>query len=563
VAALGLAASGPGDAVAAGPPFPPPEAGRYVYDTAGVFSGGLVDSVQRQIEAIRTRTGAEIVVYSQVVEYGVTREQADADARALMDQWGVGRRGFDDGLVILYDLDPSRLHGQVQLYAGPGYRATLLSNEDRQAIFENEMLPLLKAGNLGPALEVAMARIDANATPEHAANLERGRQLNAVLGLVGAPMAFILLVGWAAWSWLRFGRDPVYLDDPSILMPAPPPGLTAASGALVFDGHSSRHTLTTAMLDLASRGELAFRPEESFLGRDKVSIDITTPDENDPRLGLNRRAPVGPAETFALGHLTSLAEPGDEGVRQIDSKQLLAFGKQVSAFDDTLEADVVGRGWFREKPARAMNRWFARGSAELAVAVIAFIAAFNLPSDGLLLVACACLAAGLITLVVAPAMPARTMAGAVIRAMLAAYRRTLHRTLEQARSMTEVVDSDLLPWLRTPDQAVVWGVALGLRDDVERVLQRTAEDLLEGRADPASVYVPLWFGTQGGFGGGVTGSGSGFAPGLMASSAIPDFGGMFAAIGTIGNAPSSSGGGGGGFGGGGSGGGGGGSGGGF
>ena len=46
--------------------------------------------------------------------------------------------------------------------------------------------------------------------------------------LLGA-LLFLVLVGAAARSWLRYGKDPVYLDDPSILMPAPPPDLTAAT----------------------------------------------------------------------------------------------------------------------------------------------------------------------------------------------------------------------------------------------------------------------------------------------------------------------------------------------
>ena len=78
----------------------------------------------------------------------------------------------------------------------------------------------------------------------------------------------LLLVAWPLFHWLRFGRDPDYLDDPSIYMPAPPPDLTAAAGALVFDGRSSRHTLTTALLDLASRDEIAFRPEVHALAPD-------------------------------------------------------------------------------------------------------------------------------------------------------------------------------------------------------------------------------------------------------------------------------------------------------
>ena len=66
----------------------------------------------------------------------------------LMDQWGVGRNGFNDGLVIFFDMQPNLQHGQVQLYAGPGFEAAYLSNEERQAIFENDMLPYLRVGRL-------------------------------------------------------------------------------------------------------------------------------------------------------------------------------------------------------------------------------------------------------------------------------------------------------------------------------------------------------------------------------------------------------------------------------
>jgi hypothetical protein len=107
---------------------------------------------------------------------------------------------------------------------------------------------------------------------------------------------------------------------------------------------------------------------------------------------------------------------------------------------------------------------------------------------------------------------------------------------------------------------VVWGVALGLHDEVEEVLARSMEDIEAGRA-LGNTYIPIWFYSGSGVGDGGAG---GLAPGLFSSSAIPDFGGMMNALGTIGNSPSSSGSGGsGGFSGGSSGGGGGGSGGGF
>jgi hypothetical protein len=181
-----------------------------------------------------------------------------------------------------------------------------------------------------------------------------------------------------------------------------------------------------------------------------------------------------------------------------------------------------------------------------------------LPSDGLVLVGLAAMAAGVVLLVLARAMPARTLAGAMLRAMLFAYRRTLAKTMAQARSMDQVVAEAGLPWLETPDAAVVWGVALGLDREVEAVLERSIEDLREGRT--ATVYVPTWYTSAAGSG--ATGRG-GLPSGLASSSPIPNVAGMLAVLGTVGSPPSGSGSGGGGFGGGSSGGGGGGAGGGF
>ena len=150
-------------------------------------------------------------------------------------------------------------------------------------------------------------------------------------------------------------------------------------------------------------------------------------------------------------------------------------------------------------------------------------------------------------------------------AQLAAYRRTLQRTLEQSRTMDQVVASKALPWVETPDQAVVWSYALGLHEEAEEVLERSLEDVRTGAASPTRTYFPLWY-AIGARDGGRIGGGTSRAPtaGLFSAGVVPDFTSMTAALGTIGNAPSSSGGGGGGgFSGGSSGGGGGGAGGGF
>ena len=549
-----------------GPPFPPPVDGQAVYDTAGILSEQAIADAEVTIDAIEARTGAEIVVYSQLVDYGVTTEETESRARALIDQWGVGRRGFDDGLAIFFDIDPSLEHGQVQLYAGPGFEATFLTNSERQAIFDDDMLPFLRNADFDGALGVALERIDAAATPENAARLQMGRQVNAVLGLIGAPVAFMGLTGWAYMQWRRFGKDPVYLDDPSILMPAPPPDLTAASGAFLIDGRPSRRALTTAMLDLASRGLISFREDRGLLGlSDKVGIDVGPPAGDaveEARRARNARRPIAAAEEYALKELRALAKGADEGY--IEAEELPKFGSSVSTFESKLEAHVVNKGWMVEKPSKVVARWSGRGALVIVAGGLALLAGINVPMSGLVMIGAATIASGIVILGLARGMPSVTMPGAMIRAMLAAYRRTLQKTMEQARSMQQVVDEAGLDWLETPDQAVVWGTALGLQAEIEGVLQRSLEDVRDQPSMASATYFPAWYRTSDG-----SSVASGIAAGsggsIFSGSAVPDLGGMMSALGTIGNAPSSSGsgGGGGGFSGGGSGGGGGGSGGGF
>ncbi len=562
--ALALLLLAPGAMRAAGPPFPDPVEGQAVYDTAGILSAGTIANAEAVIDAIEARTAAEVVVYTQLVDYGVSTDETEARAIALIDQWGVGRAGFDDGLAIFFDIDPSLEHGQVQLYAAPGFEATFLTNSERQSIFDNDMLPFLRRADFDGALGIALQRVDAAATPENATRLQAGREVNAVLGLIGAPIVFLGLAGWAFMSWRRFGRDPVYLDDASILMPAPPPDLTAASGAFVRDGGTSRRALTTAMLDLASRGELAFREEKGLLGiGTKVGVDTAPPagdDIEEAQRARNRRRPTGPAEAVALRRIRGI----DGSDHFIDADDLPKFGAAVPAFDKALETHVVAKGWMTEKPSKVVGRWTVRGVLALVGGVVLLVIGVNIPMSGLVLIGIGGIAGGIVVMGFARSMPAVTMPGAMIRAMLAAYQRTLQRTMEQSRSMQQVVEEAGLDWLETPDQAIVWGTALGLQGEIEDVLKRSLTDVDAGRVPATSAYFPIWYQTSSGqsfASAAATGSGGS----IFSGSAVPDLGGMMSALGTIGNSPSSSGsgGGGGGFSGGSSGGGGGGAGGGF
>jgi uncharacterized membrane protein YgcG len=547
-AAVGLALGAPPP----GPPFPEPEIDRAVYDQAAVFDAAAIAEAETIIDAIEARSGVEIAVYTQVVGYYPSYEETQDRARALMDQWGVGQRGIDDGLVIFFDLDDSRRHGQVNLYAGAGFRSTYLSDSDRQEIFDESMLPRLRIGDLSGALLAALDRIDGAVTPEHAQELLRARLLNAGLGLIGGPIILLGLVGWVALRWYREGRDPESLDDPSIHAAGPPAGLTPAAAVVILEGRSVRRALTTAMLDLASRGELSFREESSGLlglGARKVAIALDPPArdaEDEARRSLARRKPSSAAEAALLRKLGTIAGTA----KVIEPEEVPELAEHVAAFDQAVERHVVSGGWMARRPGQVMSRYRTIGAVAFVLGIVLIVGGANVPMSGLIVDGAAATLGGGVILIVAQWMPTVTRTGALARGMLLAYKRTLQKTMEQARSMAGVVEASGLTWLETPDRAVVWGTALGLGEAIEAVLAADVEDASLGRT-PSIGYIPTWYVGSGGGGGG--GGGSAFS-----SGALPDFGGMMSVLGSVGNAPSSSGsGGGGGFGGGGGGGGGG------
>jgi uncharacterized membrane protein YgcG len=517
----------------AGPPYPDAVNGQRVYDYAGIFSAGEIAQAEQTIEAIQVRTGAQVAVYTQVKPQSDSLDAANADALALMNQWGVGRKGFDDGLAIRFDMQDNLRHGQVSLYAGSGFKAAFLSNADRQAIFDNDMKPRLVDGDFDGALRIALSDIDTAATPAHADELSRARILNALVGL-GVAILALLLVAFVLFRWYTHGRDPVYIDDNSVLMPAPPDGLTPAMATLVMDDRTSGRTVSAAMVDLAARGVLHFRQDKEFLSKQTL-IGVT-----------GQKVQISTPEAGLYEAIDTWTGP--DGFVSI--KQARELAPAVSKLKSDLETLAVDKGWFTGKPARVVGIWIGVAVVVGLCALPLFYWSSQLDASGGILGGIALLVAAVIIGITAWFMPSRTQLGAMLAAMLAAYKRTLQYTMAQSASMDEVVQRKALPWVATPDAAMAWGVALGLNAEVETLLKKTVDNSVASGSQAG--WFPVWFygsGHSGGLGGGGIGGGGG----MFSASAIPDVGSMMSSIGSIG---SSGGSGGGGFGGGGGGGGG-------
>jgi hypothetical protein len=83
--------------------------------------------------------------------------------------------------------------------------------------------------------------------------------------------------------------------------------------------------------------------------------------------------------------------------------------------------------------------------------------------------------AGALTYVVSGWMPARTKEGAMLAAMLNAYRRTLEAAIAQSKTLEQVVVMRPLPWVGTPTEEIAWAVAFNLDRQIDGLLTQSLE----------------------------------------------------------------------------------------
>jgi hypothetical protein len=540
--------------------FPAPTLDRSVYDPAGAVSSESEAALEARIDAIEQRSGAEMVIYVRIAP-DVTDDSNLSDARRLMDEWGIGRQGFDDGFVILLSFfDASFEHGSLSTYAGSGFKAVYFSEGPQAALRDGTIIPNLRAGSLDSGLLAAVDQVGAEIRPDATNRLEMYRIVNGLVGLPLGALALVGTLGLAFYNWRRYGDDPQLTDSPSILMSGPPAGMTPALATVVRAGRATQQSINTTLVDLAGSGYIAFR------NLDQVSKVKSDDDPNpliDPAIDVlklphDRKRLADPeAEAYE-----SIRRAGhDDGI--VSRGSLWRLNDSLDPVKDALEEEAVRIGWLSRRPSPLITRWTVTGVVELVVGGILVLLGYLIPMSGLTLLGFALGVGGIGTVAFGSAMSQRTPQGAYVDSMLKAYRRTLEKTLQQARDMNEVVQNPEIRMLAdTPDKAVVWGIALGLHREVAAVLERSMADLREGVSQAGSYY-PIWLGSgsSSSLSGSSLGGSDGGLGGLFSGSGTPDIGGMFSSLGSIGTSPasSSSSSSGGGFGGGGGGGGGGGS----
>ena len=174
-------------ALAAEPVIPAPTG--YVNDRAGVM-GGWAEKTEALCRDIERTTGAQVAVLTVRTTEGMAPQQY---AQRVFDRWKIGKKGKDDGVLILVAVDDRKLW----IATGYGVEGALPDGKVGE-IRDRYMAPAFRQGKLGEGIHDGVAAIGAvlgvgKAPPAKGAAGRRGLPVPFWLLFLLAPIAIILL----------------------------------------------------------------------------------------------------------------------------------------------------------------------------------------------------------------------------------------------------------------------------------------------------------------------------------------------------------------------------------
>jgi uncharacterized protein (TIGR04222 family) len=258
-------------------------------------------------------------------------------------------------------------------------------------------------------------------------------------------------------------RTPWLRREPVAVRLTPPDGLRAGQIGTLLDERANVVDVTATIIDLAVRGLLRVEEVE---GQGRVGTgDWLLRRLRDPRYG----------ELYAYeGRLFTALFPGRDEVLLSELKQ--TFRADLVAVQSLLYEDVTQRGWFRGNPSRVRITWTVLGVVLLVLGIALTVVLAITTHLGLLGIGVTL--AGLLFVLLAGRMPARTAKGTAVLAQARGFRRYLETVEADQIHLEEGVDvfSRNLPF------AIVFGVA-----------ERWASAFARLAARGAPVVAPLWY----------------------------------------------------------------------
>jgi uncharacterized protein len=175
----------------------PPLSGRVV-DLTGTLSGGAVNQLERELAELETQKGSQIAV---LVVPTTAPEDIEQYGIRVAERWKLGRKGVDDGAILLVAKDDRR----VRIEVGYGLEGAL-SDAVANRIIDETITPHFRQGDFDGGIEEGVKQMIAVVNGEPLPPPDR--RWTQQPAAHAPPLSWLLILGFVGAGVLRaiFGR---------------------------------------------------------------------------------------------------------------------------------------------------------------------------------------------------------------------------------------------------------------------------------------------------------------------------------------------------------------------
>lgn len=169
---------------------------RYACDPEGILSPAARDSIDRMLYALEEKTGIETVV---AVVPSIGEDDCFDFSHRLLNEWGVGKKDKNNGLVILLVTDQRC----IQFYTGYGLEGDM-PDAIAKRIQTKDMIPYLKDGNWDAGMVAGVRAVCARLDGSMVNDSEQGDAGDySFLAILASVIGFLILSGGIGWMSAR------------------------------------------------------------------------------------------------------------------------------------------------------------------------------------------------------------------------------------------------------------------------------------------------------------------------------------------------------------------------
>lgn len=442
--------------------FGAPVAGQRIYDLAGVFSDDERIRLEAEAAAVE-QAGSPVAVYYRLQD--ADYDETVDDGNDLMEEWDVQTSsGARDGIVIFINAEPDdSLHGEFALIAGEILIDGNLPQYELERI-DDEMGDLLSEEQIADAITLGLREITRDLTlgppPPPEPNAFEQFAIDATDGpfsitnIISTVLAIPLLVWVARRIPGRKRARPGLLNDAPI-------GLQPAQAGALTTGMVSDAQMLGTIVDLAGRGTLVIKPEDSKGKKAHVQL-------------LDGSGVRGEVEERVWESLA--AQANSNGT--ISSKELGKVRGGWRPAKEALEHEMHARGWFDPTAGERRKPLYALETILLVLAFVPFILLAVAEQFWGLIGTFLLVGAALFAFVVAVSIPNTTLAGDTAADPWRSYQHTMKESGKRATGFLDL------------DRDMPFAVAMGVVGSLDKQLKAASND----------GYVPTWLTGSGNLG---------------------------------------------------------------